>query len=234
MKIKILLLMALFAGAQTMAQNKLEKKASDSVRTGASSTIREKLVQLAIQNPAFEIAGRNVTIGAYNIKKAKISVLNNISIQGNVNEFSIKPNSSSNSLFPRYNLGVVVPFGLLSTRSNEIKIAKEAYAIAVAQKNERFQLIKREVLSKYEDYLLTKDLLDLQIQVAEDTYSNYLKTEKDFSEAKVNSEEYTRAYKDYHLELAKQKSLERDLRVIILELEEYIATDFNNLIKSYR
>ena len=39
--------------------------------TGRMGDVRERLVQLALQNPLYEIADHNVTIAEYNIRPAK-------------------------------------------------------------------------------------------------------------------------------------------------------------------
>ncbi len=130
--------------------------------TGKVMDVREKLVDLAMQNPNYEIADRNVRIANDQLKKSKSSWLNNISAQGNLNEFSIHPPVSATgqavNLYPRYNIGVTIPFDLFSAKSNDIKVARQQLGIAQAQKNERFREIKAQVLTLYEDYLLYKQL----------------------------------------------------------------------------
>ena len=76
--------------------------------------IREKLVQLALQNPNYEIADRKVAIAAYQVKKAKGSWLSIVGVQGNINEFSLKGGTtdpvtgiktpSPGSFYPKYSL----------------------------------------------------------------------------------------------------------------------------------
>ena len=52
--------------------------------------IREKLVQLALQNPNYEVADRKVAVADYQVKKAKGSWLGAVALQGNLNEFAFK------------------------------------------------------------------------------------------------------------------------------------------------
>jgi outer membrane protein TolC len=89
--------------------------------------IREKLVQLAMQNPTIEIDDRNVAIAQYNLKRAKSNFLNNVVLSGNLNEYSIQTINSSQiygNLFPRYNIGANLPLGLFVTRAKDVKIAR--------------------------------------------------------------------------------------------------------------
>jgi len=202
--------------------------------SGKLLDIREKLVQLAMQNPSIEVDDRTVNIAVYNVKKAKSNILGNISLQGNLNEYSIKPNTVGGNLYPRYNIGATLPLGLFITRSHDVNIAKESLNISIAQRNEHSRILRRNVLSKYEDFLMATDLLKFQRQVVEDVYTSYLKAEKDFAEARIKADEYSRAYREYNLELAKQRSLERDLKVVVIELESYIGTRLEDVLKDFK
>jgi hypothetical protein len=75
------------------------------------------------------------------------------------------------TLYPRYNIGASIGLDIFWRIPNNVKIARVNVAIAQAQKNDRFRLIKAEVLTKYEDYLMDKQLLDFQVQVTQDEYA---------------------------------------------------------------
>src|SRR5690349_18261413 len=51
--------------------------------------VREKLVQLALQNPSFEVADREVNKALYELRKAKTAWLGMVAAQINVNEISV-------------------------------------------------------------------------------------------------------------------------------------------------
>jgi hypothetical protein len=60
-------------------------------------------------------------------------------VSGNLNELSIKQDNSSNGLngqifYPRYNFGVNLPLDFFSSKSNEVKAARENLLIAEAEK----------------------------------------------------------------------------------------------------
>src|SRR5690348_9628791 len=81
--------------------------------------IREKLVQLALQNPDLEAVDHQVKEARYEVKLAKTSWLNNIRLAGNVNEFTIKSRTGAVNtangryypFYPIYNVGVTLPLG---------------------------------------------------------------------------------------------------------------------------
>lgn len=208
----------------------------DNIRNIATlPDIREKLVQLAMQNPNAEIDDRNLAISQYSLQNTKSAVLNNIVLQGNLNEYSIKPNPQQyGAYYPRYNLGATLPLGLFLNRSRDIKIGEENVGIVFAQKTQHAREIREAVLAKYEDYLMATDLLNLEKQLVEDVFTNFQKVEKNFAEAKVPSEDYTNAYRDYNNELAKQRTLERNLKVIVLELEKYIGVKLEDVLSNYK
>lgn len=242
MKIALGLLIISFSFNQTLfAQPKKQTTPSNTstiannapVDTTQKLDIREKLVQLAMQNPDFEIADRRISIAESELKKTKTKALGNISLNGNLNEFTIS-GGPNNAFFPRYNIGATLPLDLFFTRDKDIKIAKENLGIATAEKNQRFREIKAIVLTKYEDYLMNKQKLEFQSQIAQDAYTIFLRSEKDFSEGIITQEEYNKAYKNYSDEQSKKIELQRNYNVSKLELEQMIGLPLDELLAQYK
>jgi outer membrane protein TolC len=195
--------------------------------------IREKLVQLAMQNPTFEVTDRYVSVAKYQIKRAKGSWLNIISLQGNLNEFSITPPAgvaAGSLLFPRYNVGASIPLDIFSQKSNDIKIAKQNLGIAEAQKNQKFREIKAEVLTKYEDYLMCKFKLEAQNQVTQDAYQVYMQAEKDFSDGFLKQEDYNKAVRLHQDEKIKSLELQRNFNVAKIDMEKLIGVPIESVL----
>ena len=209
----------------------------------AVTDLREKIVQLALQNPNYEIADRRVSIASYQVKKAKGNWLSSVAIQGNLNEFALKGSTTTigpggipvttnpSTFYPKYNFGVNIPFNIISDRNNEVKIAKENLSIAQAEKNQRFREIKAQVLTKYEDYLLLQQKLDFQSQVTQDARTAYLTAEKDFQEGAIKQDDYNKSYRNYTEEKVKQLEFQRNFNVIKLELESMIGISMDDLLK---
>jgi outer membrane protein TolC len=201
--------------------------------------IRERLVQLALQNPTYEVADRNVSIAEFQIKKAKGNWLSTVAAQGNLNEFAFKGSTvgpggvvyNPSTYYPKYNFGVSIPFNLISERKNDVKIARENLSIAQAQKNQRFREIKMQVLSKYEDYLLVQQRLDFQSQVTQDARTAYLAAEKDFQEGAIKQDDYNKSYRGYTDEKVRQFEYQHDFNIIKLELEAMIGISMDDLLK---
>jgi outer membrane protein TolC len=191
---------------------------------GKSLDIRERLVLLALQNPNYEIADRMIAIADYNIRLAKGTWLSTLVAQGNLNEFSINPKAGTNAVYyPRYNFGLTIPFDIVSKNTNNIKIARENYQIALAQKNERYREIKAEVLTKYEDYLLAKQKLELQTQITQDEFALYKKSEKEFDDNIIKLEDFNRSSAAWVSAQIIKLDDQRNLNVTKIELERMIG-----------
>jgi outer membrane protein TolC len=202
--------------------------------------IRERLVQLAVQNPTYEMADHAANAAEYQVRIAKGNWLNIISASGNANEFTVNQlthtgnAATQNIYYPKYNLGITVPMDIFSRQKNTVKIAKENYLIAEAQKNDRFRQIKADVLTKYEDYLLDKQMLDFQSQVAQDQFTLYKRSEKDFQDGIIKLEEFEKSYKGWVDEQTKKLLYQRNLNVIKLELERIIGVKLEDVLQQIK
>jgi outer membrane protein TolC len=208
----------------------------DSVRL---PDIRERLVQLALQNPQYEMVDHAATAAGYQINIAKSAYLNMFSAQGNINEFTINPpktngNTTYPYYYPKYNFGVNVPFDIFSRTSNTVKIAKENQYIANAAKNEKFREIKADVLTKYENYLLAKQLVDFQSKLTQGEYATYKRAESDFAENLIKLDEVEKAQRSYILEQVKSLTLQKDLNVTKIELEKVIGVKIEDVERGIR
>ena len=189
--------------------------------------IREKLVQLALQNPSYEIVDRNLNKSMYELKKAKGAWLSPIMGQVNVNEVSINQplfgQVNTQTLYPRWNVGINLPLDFFSTRKNDVRIAKENILINEAEKNHRYRQIRAEVLTAYEDYLMYKELLDIQARVTQDQYTTLMTREKDYQDGLINGEEYNKYYANYSTEKGKLTESRRNLNASRIALEAMIG-----------
>lgn len=200
----------------------------------SETDIREKLVALALQNPGYEVADRKAKVAEFTLKKAKGSWLGLFGAQGNLNELSIKQGGSGSGegalFFPRYNFSVNIPLDFFSAKSNDVKIARENVLIAEAEKNERYRRIRKEVLSKYEDYLMHKEKLELLTRMAQAEYTRYKLAEKDFEDNLITSEVFNKSEAAYFELQIKKSESQRNFNVVKLELEEMIGVSFDDMV----
>ena len=120
--------------------------------------------------------------------------------------------------YPQYNFSLNVPFDIFTRTTNNVKIAKENYYITTAAKNQKFREIKADVLTKYENYLLAKQLVELQGKITQSEYATLKRAESDFAENLIKLDEVEKAQKSYITEQVKSLTLQRDLNLTKIEI----------------
>jgi outer membrane protein TolC len=223
-----------FSHAQTTGDANKSLYRPDSLRL---PDIRERLVQLALQNPQYEMTDHAAIAAGYQVKIAKSAYLGMFAAQGNINEYTITPPATQGTYpyyYPKYNFGVNVPFDIFSKTTNNVKIARENQYIANAAKNEKFREIKADVLTKYENYLLAKQLVEFQSKLTQGEYSTYKRAESDFAENLVKLDDVEKAQRGYILEQVKSLTLQKDLNVTKIELEKVIGARIEDVERGVR
>ena len=203
-------------------------RGTDTSRVG---DIRERLIQLALQNPEFEIADRRLNITEYQLNRAKGDWLSAVQGSINLNEITLSPVKGAQIFYPLWNVTIAVPLSFYSDKKNNIKIAKENVLIAAAEKNDRYRRIRTLVLSKYEDYLMNKEKLEMQSRVTQDAYQTYKQSERDFADNLITNDNYTKAYALYKDQYDKQLEITRNFKVVTYELEEIIGVPMDEVLR---
>ncbi|HEX8333482.1 MAG TPA: TolC family protein [Segetibacter sp.] len=215
--------------------NDSKLKLNEGSSTYTDSLIKDRLVSLALQNPAFAESDADINGAKFEAKQAKSFWLNSITLSGNLNEFVVN-NATINgvpasTLFPKYNLGVSIPLGLLG--SQEKNIAKEKIKLYTAQKESKTREIKKDVLILYENYKERKDLFDLQKQITDGVYSTYQQLQKDYASGEIKDiKDVNKQYQTWILERSNQRSKEKDLKIAELEIEGLIGMKMSDAINT--
>lgn len=185
---------------------------------------KNRLVDLALKNTVErKILKLQTGISKEQLSKSKIKWLDYIALSGNVNEFTIDPpelaGQTQNLFYPRYNFGLNFSFGSLFTNAYDTKIAKKNVAIAEEQEKNAPMLIRSAVLSKFEDYMLARELLKLQGQIENDEEAVYNLSERKFKINEMSLSEFNDASKRLYGERFKKIEMKRNLSVFKYELE---------------
>lgn len=188
----------------------------------AEDVVKNHLVKIALKNPIFAIDDANIEIAELNRKKAGASWLGSINVGGNVNEFVIK-NSPAASFFPKYNIGMSLPFDIFSKTKNEIKVADQNIVIAKSTKDQHALQIKTETLTRYETYKEKEELLTLQNVALANYLADYQSAQKSFEEGNVTIDKLNEMYKRYMDQRNTIVSIRKDLNVAIIQLEEMLG-----------
>ena len=185
------------------------------------SLVKIKLVNLAYNNPAIKISESNIKISYADLDKTKLSWLGNVSVGANINEFVIS-NSAAASFFPKYNLGIIFPLDFLKKMKRDKIAAEENINIARELKTDKMQTLKTEVLIRYENYKEMKEVVFLQKSFLEYDFSNYETARAAYSDGNGSIIDMNKSHQNYLIGKSKLVSLEKDLNISIIRLEEMI------------
>lgn len=190
----------------------------------------EKLVRIAWSNyPQNEIIKRNVTVASHEVTQAKMQWLDIITIQGNLNEFTIKGSDDIPVFFPRYNFGASISLGMFGDIPAEIKKSKEKFKIAEAELNMQKLALRGEVLRRYYNYLLSKELMENQIKLTENTYSSFSIAEQRFKNGEITLQEYNISLEKYNQEVINQAKSDNEYNITKVNLEEILGVELESI-----
>lgn len=208
--------------AQTVQQGSEHNLTADEV-------IQDKLVTLALQNPQFAIDDANVRIAEYTRRKAASSWLSIVAVGTNINEFVIA-NSPVANFYPKYNIGLSIPFDIFSKVGNDTKIARQSKIIAQSIKLLNQSEIRLKVLTLYEDFKEKSELVTLQKLSVENNLADYQAAQKDFENNRIAIDQMNQVYQRYMSERFKLVTIKRDRRVAVFSLEEAIGMSLEKAV----
>jgi len=196
-------------------------------------SLAEGLVALAMNNPSIRYDENLAQQFNYLYKASKTAWLNNIVAQGNLNEFSISDPSSAKTanLYPRYNFGISVPFGMFINNPKLTKSNYYKYQATISQVEVERRTVRKEVLISYHNYLMNKQLLALQQQVINDWHIIYIKNEQKFTKGEITLESFYSTTRIYNDELNKQVVLTAAIQDAEAQLEALIGMNLNDAIQ---
>lgn len=217
----LLLLLCIQAGAQTSRP----RNAAD------SAAIEEKLVELALQGPAYKTGEHQNKVYEYQLKSAKNSWLNLLSISTNYNDQSFaKSNTPGTYVYPKYFFGLTIPLGTIFSRT-EVKAAQEGVAIGELSQEQLRRSIRAEVLSKYKQYRAYQELIALQAEMLNDMAVELIQTEEKFKKGTITIDAYNAAQRSINGEKTRMINLELQRDLLELEIEKIIGTDLQSVIR---
>lgn len=195
----------------------------------------EKLVRLAwVNNPTNKAIQANVAIAEDNVTIARWSWLDRIVIAGNVNEFTLAGSSNEQvaaraQFFPRYNIGVSLSPGMLVQIPAKTRQAKESLTIAQYNVNEQKLQTRKLVLQLYQDYLLTKQIFEMETKMQESATSGFQIQEERFKRGQITLEEYNESAAAYVGQQRQRLQAESTYIKAKLELESLIGMPIENV-----
>lgn len=191
--------------------------------------IKEKLLYFALNNDQIKEAAANVLISKIARKKANTSMLSSVTLGANINEFAIT-NSKVATLFPKYNLGLAVPLDIFARNKAEKNTADQLILTSEFQKKLLESNLKSKVLIQYETYKEKLALLQYQKISMEDNLADYELAQKNFKDAIITMDELNKIYRALTGEKAFLATKEKDLNIVIIQLEEIIGVPLKSVL----
>ena len=187
----------------------------------------EKLVRLAWQNnPANRIIESQQRISDIEIDQARWSWLDNFRITGNINEFVLNPENdilNRSAFFPKYNISAVVTLGYFVNIPLEVKKKKEEFTLAGYSIDQQKIQIRAEVLRRYEQYLMAREILKVESEAQEDLFASMSLVEQNFRNGNATIEEYNGVLEKYNNQRIRKITAQGNFNQTKISVEEMIG-----------
>ncbi|MBT1697409.1 TolC family protein [Fulvivirgaceae bacterium PWU4] len=187
----------------------------------------EKLVQLAWKNhPSNETFRREVDIAEVTVRQSSAAWLDIISVAGNMNEFTINPQSDiygRSAYWPKYNVRASISLGQLFTIPATTRVNRHRLMIAQANVNTQKLTVRNQVLKAYNEYVLREKMYKVQSQLLLDNETSHKLIEQRFKNGETNFETYSLSLSNYTTMTVAQLEAERNYKNAKLDLEQLIG-----------
>lgn len=199
------------------------------------SIMRSRLPELALKNPNVNIAELEKAKTRAEVTKAGAAWLNYVTLSVNINDVTTgtfrKNNPDlANLYYPLWNIGIVVPLGSLISKPADVKIARRNNEIAIEHKTGTERLVKRQVLSLFEEYRMKRDLLEKQDELTEESLAAKETAEEKLAGGTGSAQDFNIARNVYYDHVAQQRILQKEKDVAELEIEELIGIQMEDVI----
>lgn len=187
----------------------------------------EKLVQIAWRNhPTNEAIRRNVDIATLDVRQNTSSWLDIVRFTGNINEFTLNPESAppyGRGYYPRYNISASISLGQFFSIPYNIRKSKEALVIAQADVNAQKLAIRNQVMKAYNEYQLREKVFKVQSQLLMDNETSHKLIEQRFKNGETDFTTYSASLSAYSTMTIGQMEAERNYKNAKLDLELLIG-----------
>jgi outer membrane protein TolC len=234
----IMLLVASVVSAQKYSTT--YDRANTTSKRDSLETIANALAEFAIQNIGSGAEEANAKAAEYSYKLSKTIWLNNFTAAANINEFTIHGRDQfvtpygSSLVYPRYNFGVVIPFGIFINNPKQTQVQYYKYKAEEEGLRRAKENYKLQVLAAYYTYVKDIELQAIQGEALQDAEFAYKKTEEQFGKGQTTVELYTLSGKRYNTELVNKTTLETDTRIAKAQLEALLGMSLESAMSNAR
>jgi outer membrane protein TolC len=233
----------LYVSAQTPAgKNKAAaiQPANQSVNTKTYSelsdtAVENRLVELALNGPEYRAATHQNKITELELKRAKSTWLNLLSLSTNYNDQSFSKQAAQTTLvYPKYFFGITIPLGVIFSQGSQVKAAREAVALGAENQEELSRKLKADILGKYKQYKLYTTLLEMQSELINDVLANATQAEESFKKGTITVELYIATQRTRNEEMAKNLNLKLQQDLLRLDIEKMIGVPLDQVLRPTR
>jgi len=232
--LSLLLLLSLDSFAQKVDFNKVVSP----VETRARS-FEEYLVQLAWNNqPANKVLDSELEIAKKDLELTHWDWTKDLSATFNyneahfINDFGFSDTGSdpiiSSLVFPKFNFGATFNLGTLVLRKRQKLIDKEKIKIAEYGIDQEKLKVRAEILKRYENYLLAKEILKTRELAEEDAGQTKLVVQEMFKKDEASFDEFLQANTSFYSAQEATITAKSEIKQSIFLIEEMIGISFKD------
>ncbi|HEY4207727.1 MAG TPA: TolC family protein [Puia sp.] len=212
------------------------KQPAPSVQGDLSDTVIEnRLVQLVYQGPEYDASVHQGRIAELELKRAKSTWLNLLTISTNYNDQSFAKPTSTNGqaayVYPKYYFGITIPLGIFFSQGNQVKTARESIANSKDQQDILARTLKQQVLSKYKHYKVYAAQIEMENELSNDVIVSANQAEQSFRQGKVTVDQYILAQRAKNEEMVKIMNLQLEQDLVRLDIERMIGVSLDSVLR---
>ena len=200
-----------------------------------TKSLIEKFNNIALNyNPRVKALQDQAAASQYLIGVNKISWLNQISITGNLNQFTLPStlgNGYASPFFPRYNIGVIIPLGIFFTTPKKVKLARIQFEQDMDKLSSEKEDLRNRIGDMVQEFLYQREQNLIYQRMTENSRLSLENKEKTFKLGTSSLKDFLDAKHEYFSALTKSLSAKRDLMVSQYNLELLIGRSLDDALK---
>jgi outer membrane protein TolC len=202
------------------------------IQQAIKAKIEERLVRLAWDNhPSGKIAMHNTEIAQKTLSQDKWAWLDRVKLQGNLNEFTLDPQTFDRSaFFPRYNFSIAMSLGDFAIIPLQVRKRREELAISQLTLENQKLLLKSEVLKKYNHYLSVRSQLNIQRKLESEIGSNLELAKSKFNNNQLDYQSLSTLSEINYNQQLRTIQLEEALREATVDVEMLIGVRLETVL----
>ena len=193
-------------------------------------------MQLVLDGPEYDASNHQNKINELELRKARAMWLNLLSLSLQLNDQTFKQPVTQVGqvayIYPKYFFGFTIPLGIIFSQGASVKTARESMAYAKDQQAILAAQIKANVLSKFKQYKLYEDLVEMESELYNDVLAIATQAEDNFKNGTITVEAYIGAQRSKNEELVKLKNLQLQQELVRIDIERMIGYSLESVLRS--